>query len=563
MSGYILVIGSADPTEKLRKIFADDETKTLSLPGSGSALTYVSNSACTREASIFQGYGIDHQRERMIFAGAESADLPDPLAPVEGSYFTAQFDDRTLRCGADVYGFVPMMWFTAPGITAVSDSYLSLIALRRAYGLPCTPDVETIRGRMWLNSMSLQQLGTETYCEEISYCTPGTSLTIDHHSNEVMERRLNIPAFYSDAFIDHADAVTRSATRMVRTFKTYASTGGLVTLGLSGGTDSRLCLAAALSADIGDSLHVACTNNQTPDYSVACRLSDELAFPLNRPNPHVQGRLVQNDLAAGWAARCMGLYDALYMPKAFRERDRAVFSVGGQGAEVAKGNFGWRRIGDIMMPLESLAQCRRGLEAIGVDPDDRWGSEWHYIAFRNAIHGGRAVLSSDYVARPAAQIPLIGLSRSTFNDLPAPRKNAPSVVLDVLIKLNPQLATRPFDESRKNVSEAYVSERLRRLGGELHATELQPYATVGEAWPATGPLKTQVEIARSEGFTGSLNPASLVPAGERPLDHFDELVPPEIRGRLARVPPASTTRFSAASREAGALGKVLALTTVM
>lgn len=567
MSGYVLVIADESRLHPIISLFHDQETRRTPLPGD-LTLLHVSDSAAVRATSIFQGYAIDHDQETMVFAGSDDDHLPDPARPVEGSYFTARITDSHIRCGADSYGFVPMVWFSEAGITAVSDSYLSLIAIRRALGLPRTPHVETIRGRMWLNSMSMQQLGRETYCAEIRCATPGTELRFDLRSGTLEELPCDLRAFYTGAFESHAEAIAESTTRMVRTFKTYAEAGGLVTLGMSGGTDSRVCLAAALAADIGDALHISCTNNATrahdvKDYAVAVALSEEFSFPLNRSNSLINGTLRENDVLAGWAATSMGVYDALYSPAKFRRRKVPVFAVGGQGAEISKGNFGWRQLSSITMPPESLDQCHRVLEAIGIGRDDRWGSEWHYIAFRNALHGGRGILSSDYIARPAAQIPLIGLSRSPLNELPAPRKNAPSVIVDTLIKLNPELALRPFDNPQKDISHAYATERLERLGGPLEVDSLTAYRTFGTPVPPWGMLSSQLELAREAGFTGSLDARTLVPLIEAPMEEFSTLISDDVRERILGLSPTSVARVPASSREGGALGKLLALTTLL
>ncbi|GEK79694.1 hypothetical protein [Agrococcus baldri] len=562
MSGYVLVVTDSEQASKLTALFRAEETTTLPLED-GRTLVYVTNSGAISDGVIFQGYGIDHHAERMTFAGASSGRTPDAATPLEGSYFTARIGAQQIRCGADVYGFVPMVWTSGQTLTAVSDSYLTLIAMRRSLGLPCTPDEETIRGRMWLNSMSLQQLGRETYCREIRYATPGTELRIGLSSGSVEERPLNLVDYYTGGFDSHADAVTVAASRMVRTFKTYAETGGLTTLGLSGGTDSRVCLAAALAADMDESLHVATRNNGSADYPIAVSLSERFGFPLNKQDPRVRGTVEKIDDAASWAGTSIGLYDALYTPPGFSRRELPVFSVGGQGAEISKGNFGWRPVTDIGMPTEGMDQSLRALKVIGADPDDRWGSEWHYLAFRNAIHGGRATLSSEYVARPAAQIPLIGLSRSALNDLPAPRKGAPSIVLDMLIKLSPELASLPFDDQRKNASAEYIAARLDRVGGPLDYAALSPYAIAGSGRSSHGILGSHLDIAKAAGFTGNLDPTSLMPRVDVPFRHFHELVPEVVRGWLDAINPSSVKRFGAAAREAGAVGKLLGLTTVM
>ncbi|MGJ6980111.1 hypothetical protein ACSDQ9_06225 [Aestuariimicrobium soli] len=558
MSGYILCVIDDDRVENLQSIFRADETQTLPL-SSGRTLLYVSNSGLLNAEGLFQGYAIDHTGESMIFGLAGPRSTPDPSRPLEGSYLVARVESSAVRVSTDVFGFVPMMWTQGPNFVAASDSFLSLVTLRRVLGLSCSPDEVTIRGRMWLNSMSLQQLGTDTYCAEIKYVTPGTELRIDADDCSVQLAPLDLVAHYSGSFASHEEAVTESASRMVRVMRTYAEAGGLISLGLSGGTDSRLCLAAGLAADVGDALHVASKNNGTPDYQVALDLSERFGFPLNRTDARLRGDVSPIDHAATWAGTSLGLYDATYTPPAVSRRSVPYFSVGGQGAEISKGNFGWRPLSSINMPAEGQEQCRRALRLIGADEDDRWGSEWHYLAFRNAIHGGRAGLSSEYISRPAAQVPLIGLSRSPLNDLPAPRKAGKSIILDTLIKLSPQLATVPFDDHRKDVGDDYVGERLAKLGGQLDARALSSYRREGTPRLGHGVIGTQIDLARRAGFTGGLAPRDLMPSVSRSLAVFDGLVSPQVREALESIDPMSTTRLGAASRPAGAMGKLVGI----
>lgn len=561
MSGYILLVATNEAAQQVLPLFRVEETTAVELSESRTLL-YVTNSGNIDRGALFQGYAIDHEAERMIFKGAAPSDVPDPSAPVEGSYFTARFDQDTVRCSTDSYGFVPQVWFSEPSITAVSDSFLSLVAIRRALNLPCTVHEETVAGRMWLNSMSFQQMGRETYCEQVGYSTPGSELSVDVRTGALTETPLNLLSFYQASFDTHAEAVTLAAERMVRTFKTYAETGGVVSLGLSGGTDSRVCLAAAMQAGVLDSMHIASTNNGTPDYDVAVSLSERFGFALNQSYSNTHGRLRDIDQAASWAASSLGIYDALYMPPKFRERDIPAFGVGGQGAEISKGNFGWRPLSNINMPAEALDQAQRALVAIGIDPDDRWGSEWHYLAFRNAIHGGRGSVSSDYIARPPAQIPLIGLSRSPLNQLPAPTKSKPSIVLDTLIKLNPFMATHRFDDPRKNPDPAYVEARIGELDGPLNSETLAPYSISGAGAPSAGLLSSHLDVAQSFGFTGALDPKSLIPRAMESMALHDRLVSDVVRDHVGALNRRSSTRIPAASRGAGAVGKLLGLSVL-
>lgn len=452
-----------------------------------------------------------------------------------------------------------MVWFTAPKISAVSDSFLSLIALRREFGLPCTPNEDTIRGRMWLNSMSYQQLGYQTYCTEIQFCTPGTELTFSFDTGVMKDTPLNLFEYFQGSVTSHAQAVRESASRMVQTMQAYATTGGITTLGLSGGTDSRVCLAAALAADMGDRLHVASKDNGTNDFEVAVELSKSFGFTLNSSRPEVHGTLLRRDGATTWAAGSLGIYDALYATDRFRKVEHPVFAVAGQGAEAAKGNFGWRQITSIGMPPEGLTQSQQALESIGCDSSNKWGSEWHYLAFRNGIHAGRGTQNAEYLPRPAAQIPLIGLSRSALNQFPTPRKHQPNIVLDTLIVLNPGLAAHRFDDPVKNASKSFIDERLQILGGQIDARQLEPYRVLGTPMPSPGYSRTLLNIAASMGFTGSLSGKNLAPFVQESLTRFEPLISDSVRNGASKVSLESSETLRAGKRDTSAIGKLVAL----
>lgn len=562
MTGYLIAVGRRERVTGVGSFVQRDESTFVDVDERTSML-YVSRTGHLNEERLFQGYAMDHEAGRMVFAGAPSGALPDPATPLEGTYFTAVLDGPTIRFGRDLYGFVPMVWSSAEGLVLVSDSYTSIIALRKQLGLPATPSEATIEGRFWTNAMGSQQLGIETYCSEVNYAPAGTQLRYETTDGTVHLDPFDAPAYFEGTVESHAQAVTEAATRMVRSIKTYAATGGIVSLSLSGGTDSRVCLAAALAADIGDSLHIGCMPNNKLDLEIAESLSQRFGFPLNEPSDLVRGEEVRNHVSAGWAALSMGIYDVLYMPRNRRYRPVPFFNIGGHGAEAAKGNYGWRSIQSVGMPAPALVQAERGLEALGVAPDDRWGAEWHYFGFRNAIHGGRAILSNQYVARPAAQIPLIGLSRSEHNEFPAPARGQPSVILDSMIKMSPDLAIHRFDDARKNNSFAFITERTNALEGTLDSASLAPYEIVGDPMADPPPLETHLELARSEGFTGGMMLKNEVPRIAAPVAEFGHLAPPEVQELLAALVDGTFPLDSAETREKTLIGKMLALTPLV
>ncbi|MDO5031282.1 hypothetical protein [Corynebacterium sp.] len=558
MSGYLAIIAEIDKSTIIRKLFDDSELIIRPL-NSQLCLFYYSTSQTFSGGRLFQGYAIDHERQAIIFSGAKNSQLPRPSTPIDGSYFTAELSDSQATFGADLNGYVPMCWFNSRSVTAISDSYLSLVNLRTALGLPCSINPETVAGRMWMNSMAYQQLGTKTFCKEVSICTPGTTLSFSYETRMLHELPANLPKQYETAIESHADAIHQAAARMIGVIKGYAESGGLVSLSLSGGMDSRACLAAALRAGIGDSLFVGSKDNGRADYPIARELAERFGFQLNRSSRVLQGTLAPRDPLTTWSAMSLGLYDALYASDKFRRLDRPVFAVGGQGAEISKGNYGWRQLTKINMPRQALAQASEGLTRIGVDKDDKWGSEWHYLAFRNAIHGGRGLLNSDYISRPAAQVPIIGLSRSELNEFPAPRKGQYNVIGDLLVCLNPQLALHRFDSHAKDFTPERLERRLKAIGGPIAESEIPDYSSIGSATPSAGILKSHVSCAENLGFAGGANGATLWPFAERSIKEFRELIDPDVISLAKQIPANDRTAISSQSKEGTALSKLVAL----
>src|SRR5699024_6397941 len=145
------------------------------------------------------------------------------------------------------------------------------------------------------------------------------------------------------------------------------------------------------------------------------------------------------------------------------------------------------------------------------------------LAHRGPLHSGRAILSTDYLARPTAQIPLIGLSRSSENQLPAPGRNQANVILDTLLKLEPALARHRFDTPGKNQSKSVLEERLHAIGGVLSYEKLEPYAVFGSARPSKGILASHLDIAKKFGFTGALDWPTVAPKMEQALEACSDL----------------------------------------
>lgn len=558
MAGYILLLAPNDKSEKISKLFYSDEVQKKEI--GNQTLWFVSNSGKFENQEIFQGYAINHDENKFIFSGAKK--LNNLLKkPLEGSYFFASIDKDNLRCSADLYGLMPMVWFSEGGVFAVSNSYLALLEIRSFLSMSNNLNLEGAQARMWSNAMGATQMGRRTYCQQVRYAIPGSKLAVSFVDASCREDVLQYQDFYESQVDSHSEAISLTAQRMVATFKTYDALGAAVAVALSGGTDSRLCLAAALKSGMTKNIKFGCNDNGSPDYSVAENLGKHFGFELNAPL-EVRSTLGGNDQTALWATGSLGIYDQLYAPRTYRKFDNILFNVGGQGAEISKGNYGWRKIQDIGMPDAACAEAYDSLKAMGVDPDGEWSAEWHYIAFRGAIHSSRGSVTNDYLSRPVAQLPLIGLSRSSYNEMKAPRGWAKNIVQDVLIKIYPELANLPFDVPSKNLSSDYISERLKKLGGPLNDKLVQPYQIIGNPVLGKGVIKTQIRFAQNLGFSGSISPQNLYSRANAALGIFSDLFPSNLEETFVSVDGRNADPYRASSKEANITGKLLALSLV-
>lgn len=557
MSGYFAALISDRNFSRLRSLFVPDEVVSMKV-GPDKTFMFVSNSCVQRDGFVFQGFAIDHRRQVMFFDPEDGRDCPDPSSPLDGSYLVARVESDFIRIGADQNGYIPLLRTSGPAFSAVSDSFSTLVAARRRLGLACNINYETVRGRMFSNAIAYQQFGTESFCHEIEFETPCTEISISVADYGLRSKPKNLVDFYSGEVQSHAQAISLSATRMASTVATYASAGAIISLGLSAGHDSRACLAAILASDVQGSLIVGSSRRAEKEFSVVKQLCETLGLPLNENSllPPSSSRPV--DALALWGASTLGIYDPLYTRRTIRNFDSPLFSVGGHGAGASKGAYGWRSLSQIGVPPEAKAQSLRALERIGLDGDHQWGSEWQFLTFRNAIHGGRAIQSSDYVARPLSQTPLVGLSRSSFNQFPASRSSS-NVITDVMIKLDPRLACLPFDSAQKTLSQTYVRERLDSLGGKIDPEEIAPYRIAGVARKGRGYSRSFMKVARSLGISGLPNGLTLSPIVREAAQKIPDEISLDIAEAIDAIDADQTDILYPSSRESAAAGKLMAI----
>lgn len=510
--------------------------------------------------SFFKGFAIDHEGGRMVYENAAPDCWPSALQHEEGCYIRGEVIHRRFHLTSDVFRQVPIFYFCDDGYFAASDSLFSLIDLRKRLGIPCSVNEEAVVARSWLNGFTAQLLSTDTPISGVYSAAIGSRLIVTptFRSPQVEVERTTAPELLGDADEPHAEAVMRGSERAARLLSTFASIPEAPTrLALSGGMDSRVCLAAAQRAGCLRDLQITTNTDWADDYRVVTELVDRFSLKIWDVHTANYRKPVQ-DPTSRWAVFCAGVYDPLHTASP-SDTDRPVFHLGGQGAEVYKGNFGWRTVGAIQAPVHAKQamdlQTRKGLEAVGVDGDDPVGSEWHYLAYRNCIHSGRSIMNSMISSRPVLQRDLAGLSRSDRSDFARPKKGAPSIVTDMLIALSPELASIGFDDPKKNLSKDFIAERSR-LFGEPSAVE--PYDVEGSPLgiPA-GASDFAMERAAAHGFTGPKTGKSLTRLARRGFDNVPESLKPIYEPMLKMAADGLKETTQASAKSSMAAGKLI------
>jgi len=448
---------------------------------------------------FFKGHAVDHANKAVIF-GAHGKKLHNAATTsasrhqLEGCYIHCSWNEGEIVFNNDAFAICSMLYFSESDVVAVSDSMFILTRIRRHLGLPNTPNEEALVARSWGNTMAGQLLSNETQIDQIKYATIGTTLRVAN-GNLLSSKAVAVP-FGGTPKIDelgtYEEEIRDSVKRVSSLIHTLSQiSANSVRVALSGGFDSRVVLASALKSPAARELCVFnCTgisSTQKIDYEVVRALSEKFGFPLGLRDQETK-KFVKNsveNIANLWVLSNAGLYDFLYTPN-FYAKKAAVFNFGGFGAEVYKGMYGWKRINKIASAIKNKAtseafrsQATKGIGQLGIDPSDNIGSEWHYLGYRNAIHSGRATMTSMLGMRPLIQRQLVTLSRSDLNPFPAPKKGQMSMVSDMLIYANPDLAKCDFDTPDKNLKADYVENRSKHFG-QLSTADIDTYTLLGK-----------------------------------------------------------------------------------
>lgn len=555
MSNYIFIVANdaAQPKlhgwlEKHRSAVGAPEAEVRSHEvAPGVSLTIVShdlgNSLDVSSATFFKGHMIDERTGSVVFGltGWKAYAAKHLIAPAAygGQFLRARWDQRNVTFTRDAFGMLPLVHTQGNGYVAVSDSMLALTDLRQHMGDRITPHEEVLLSRALLAVYGGQQLSPDTYVEQIKFVPARQTLRVSLAQTPTATASGGaMDGLHLNSGETYRDALRTSAENIARTMATFMELGDWKpALSFSGGYDSRVPLAGAIAAGIAGDMQINTQNTQphhADDFAVATLVAERFELTLNGRS--TAGRLSDRTYKATplmmWGLADLGMYDYMTRPKSVRNPIKHI-NLTGMGGEVTRGNYGWRSWPTIVEaftnPHPAVAaalyeQGVSGLKAVGADPTIRRASELHYGNYRFALHGGTGRPLQMLGFAPLLQNKLVALAHSAKNELPYPTSYQPSIVNDVCIALNPELAAMPYDKGKpgratKDLSPAYIEGRLKVLGGPIDASNLSPYAVFGtpDDVPA-GPPEFMLNIARTRGLDRPMNNATVLELGAKGVD---------------------------------------------
>lgn len=480
---------------------------------------------CLRDGLFFRGTAVSPETRAIAFGVDGWLSLPSRLHQdphgVGGEFVLATWDEHGLAIRRDVFSCQPLLYTSGNGFVAISDSLLVLADLRRELGEFVTQNAEAILARCQLSSHATQQIGPETYVNEVAFLPAARGLCID-------AARLSVSmdgCVLGDRLVrdekNYRWAIREAAGFVAGTVAAVAAIDRWSTIVLlSGGYDSRVVLAAALRTGTIGRIAVKSLNDKPEhrvDFERAQALAERFTFALNRPANAGAPEALGFPPVAIWASTTLGTYDRPVPKSSKRWQPRAV-EMTGLGGEILKGNWHWTDWRAMIEPFRAAgpvreafdAQGRKGLAALGVHPEWADASELYYAGYRNGLHGSGGHIATHMLAvQPLQQLRLAALAHTRTDEARDPLeerhrarfRGSYDALADLLVLMHPELAAMPYDKPEKALSPGRVAARARELGGGLTDTEVEAVTIFGhpERVPA-GPTRLGVSIATSRGF---------------------------------------------------------------
>jgi hypothetical protein len=472
---------------------------------------------------FFKGWFQDHNSESIVIGplGYErwkDSHTVSNSVDFEGTYVYAKWTGQKLTIENDLFSYFPVMFFSTSDVIVASDSMYVLSRIRRMLNLPCKLNHDVIHSRSWTHGLACAMMSNQTQIQGIELLSPGK------HIESTLGRKLStiiihkpIKEIFQEEHTSYAEAVVDSTRQLYASTMSFSHIEDIhLNFGLSGGLDSRLLLAILLKNRQSLSKISITTNTHATrkgDFQVVSDLAEKYNFEFNnkkeelaehRKNPEVKS-ITEDNTFGYWILSNMGIFDMMYLHNSYWKHPN-VIDMGGHGAETVKGTFASMKFEDYLYRKKLSRKARfsrsyfrdrkvvkksqkrydsiqsemqTGLASSGIDLDELGSIQWHHLCYKSPIQNGRFLDRSIIASRPYIQRSLFTLSRSELNPFLNVRKGEPTLLHDMLILIDSELAAEPFENSKNNLTDSYIQERLQTIDSEISFEDINPYTIFG------------------------------------------------------------------------------------
>lgn len=446
---------------------------------------------------FFSGWMNDHQNS-CIYLGQKGFRMGvkrhqrNNLNLKEGAFIHSSWNRKEFMLQHDCFGLYPILYFQERDVFVASDSLLCLTKIRTILNLENKVEEKVHASRSWKHGLAKCLMSNSTVVKGIEYLPPASSITVrqigadQQFRLEVKKQIPKMPHVFASKSKSYHEVLEQSFREIVGTILAIQSVQGInIELGLSGGLDSRVLLAALrydspLAANIF--IRTNTHSSRSKDLDIVTRMSRKMNFRLNengQKDPHkanVPRRIKNSNPFGNWALTNLGIFDMMYMYADYWEHPYNI-QLGGHGAEIVKGTFAKMSFFKIAFryrtPIRYLLlrrELKRALRSIGVPFRSKNKLQWHHLCYKSAIQNGRSLSQSLLALRPFMNMTMCSYGL----------KNPKNKLLqDLLILLDSELAVFPFDEESKNMSSEYVEARKQQLSPIDVSDASTPYRVYG------------------------------------------------------------------------------------
>mgnify|MGYP003682048335 CR=1 FL=1 len=539
--------------EIITKNNSDDSEITVLKKGEMNSVLSVSRTKSIFEVDesiyFFKGWFQDHEAQSIVLGEKGFQDWLKRQGEVhdsidfEGAYVSAKIKNDTLTVSNDTFSYFPVIYFVSDDLFVCSDSLFVLSELRKGLGMPCTLNKKTIDTRAWTHGLACAPMSNETQIEGVELLSPGKRIEFSLGGSISEEASIKIPKnvvksknlneMFRMDFDDYTKAIRDAAKKIAEsTVSLIQLEDVFIQFGLSGGLDSRIILAAILQKP--ELLEkVVIKTNTTPsrkqDFDVVSDLSQKYGFKFNdneklklfKKNHTLKLEKVEDKFAL-WILSSMGLFDMMYLHSSYWPVPK-IIELGGHGAETVKGTFNSKnysnfpyvnpRFISIRHPFRNFKKFRESrlkkknirrvvfdaINSSGISKNQRHPLKWHHLCYKSPIQNGRFLDRSSIAIRPFVQKNLFALSISDINPFFEVKSGEPTILHDILILLNPELAAEEFENENSNISKEYIQSRLEYLGGRLILSDTEKFKVYGAVSDMrNGPPTTFLNMVRHD-----------------------------------------------------------------